>query len=576
MVDGIGSNQNILKLKGQNKTIDTNANVLKNLQLTEKSKQLIDLADGKNGGVKDGKLDEKEAEWLGNHLRGIAGNGKISKRELGKNKIGMDALNALADQQNAVGQGKEYVENNGKITTHIYQSTDTKNSYRYDSTADDSGNVINTFDDGTKETIYKDGSRDVINKDGTITKFDSKGNKTTIIKDGLTTTFSADGLKSTTVDKTGKVVSSFELKDNKEVKIDYEYKDGQTISRETVDGKAGSVTVSYSKDGHTVDTKYNSEDDFKNQKPSEKIIDRKNSTLTKTTKFTYDDNGNVKLETLDSAGQKEVIYKNSKGEKIKSNMFNAPESHTVAKGESIQKIVINALKAQGVENPSKEQIKSARAELLEANKDKVKNYNGKNPKLKGNKFFYVNEKINIPNFAKTDKNSEQVSDTSVKPSPEVSKLKDQLQTRLGDSAKISYTKDGFIVTDKNGKELPKATKMANDKLKAFQQSQNKTSFDDIPSDDEDINTMLKNDKDGNGLDKTEYREFMLNMLKENGIDVTADNQTEIDNLIEQSFNDMDTIKKDGHISKEELRQNAKKVLQNLDNIDAQNHISKTD
>ena len=90
----------------------------------------------------------------------------------------------------------------------------------------------------------------------------------------------------------------------------YEYKDNKKIAREYnglgKDAELSSVTVSENKDGHCIDTKYATEDDMKNNRPSEQITDAQNDTLKKVTTFTYDENGNVKAETTDSAGQKTV------------------------------------------------------------------------------------------------------------------------------------------------------------------------------------------------------------------------------------------------------------------------------
>lgn len=75
-------------------------------------------------------------------------------------------------------------------------------------------------------------------------------------------------------------------------------------------------------------------------------------------------------------------------------MHPSTEQHTVQKGESVTKIVTDAMKAQGFENPTHEQIKNARAEFLEANKDTVKTYNGPKAEWKGNKYFHPNDKVN--------------------------------------------------------------------------------------------------------------------------------------------------------------------------------------
>ncbi|MBQ8458532.1 hypothetical protein IJ541_00355 [bacterium] len=553
MVDGInGGNQpNIIKLKGQKQTIDTSANALKNLQMTEQNKALIEMADGQNGGVKDGKLDDNEAAWLSQKLNDAAGNKKLSKRESKKAGLDFDAINSLAKQQEAAKNGTEYVENNGNKSTHIYQSNvDDKYSYRYDQEKLDNGDVVSTMDDGSREIKHKNGSKDIIDADGTVTQYDSKGNKTTLIKDGLTTTFTPDGNKSVTKNADGQITTTTELKNKQEVKTDFEYKDGQTIARETVEGQAGSVTVSEKKDGHTIDTKYASEEDMQNGKPSEETIDAQNPTLKKTTTFTYDDKGNVKAETKDSAGNIETTFKNSKGEEIKSNLFDAPAQYTVKKGDSITKIVTDALKEQGFENPTPDQIKNAKTEFLEANKDTVKTYNGSNPKLKGNKFFYPNDKVNIPNFTQEGKELSEVEVTSKKPSEETVARRKEVQAQLGDDYDVGYAKDGSIeVRDKNGNVLEKATEMANKPL---------------TSNDDDVATMLKSDDNGNKtLDKKEYNTFIKGQLQEAGVEITKDNEQQINKLIDESFDNIDTQKKDGELTQEELKQNAPSVISKL-------------
>lgn len=221
MVDGIGGNQpqnqNILKLKGQKKTIDLNG--LVGLRQTDKNKAIFERFDHDKNGV----IDQNEAKQMQLWMNKAAGNDKISNREMNKTfgKDTFSALSALADQQ-AVGKGKEYVETNGNKSTTIYRSNvDSKPDYSYTKTNHDDGSSTIVSSDGTQTIQHKDGSRDVIDKDGTIISYDAKGKKTAVIKDGLTTTFTPDGNKSITKNADGQTVSSMELRDNKEILTKY-------------------------------------------------------------------------------------------------------------------------------------------------------------------------------------------------------------------------------------------------------------------------------------------------------------------------------------------------------------------
>lgn len=88
----------------------------------------------------------------------------------------------------------------------------------------------------------------------------------------------------------------------------------------------------------------------------------------------------------------------------------------------------------------------------------------------------------------------------------------------------------------------------------------------VNSDNEDdINTMMQKDANKNGtLDKTEYKNFILNFIANSGqIEITQDNEQAIHQLIDNSFNSMDSIKQDGALTRDELRQNAPQILEQL-------------
>lgn len=524
MVDGIGGNQsqnqNILKLKGQKKTIDLNG--LVGLRQTDKNKAIFERFDHDKNGV----IDQNEAKQMQLWMNKAAGNDKISNREMNKTfgKDTFSALSALADQQ-AVGKGKEYVEINGNKSTTIYRSNvDSKRDYSYTKTNHDDGSSTIVSSDGTQTIQHKDGSRDVIDKDGTIISYDAKGKKTAVIKDGLTTTFTPDGNKSITKNADGQTVSSMELRDNKEILTKYEYSNGNTIAREYADGAQipSSIIVSgrSSENGPTttIETKYNSEDDMKNNRPSSKTENKGLATETTTT-FEYDSKGNKKV-SIYSGGSKNPVthYENSEGKTISAGEYDATQTYTVQKGDSITQIVTNALKEQGFANPTSDQINDAKEQFMEMNKDNVRTFGGK---ASGKKGFFPNDTVSIPNFKSS------ISDVYL------------------DNVDVTYAKDGSLeVRNKNGVLMERATAMANK-----------------PSD---IDIMMKSDKNNSKtLDTTEYKSMILAQLKAIGIEINDKNKAQIEQLIDKSFNDIDTIKQDRELTKEELQKNAPQIISNL-------------
>lgn len=524
MVDGIGGNQpqnqNILKLKGQKKTIDLNS--LVGLRQTDKNKAIFERFDHDKNGV----IDQNEAKQMQLWMNKAAGNDKISNREMNKTfgKDTFSALSALADQQ-AVGKGKEYVETNGNKSTTIYRSNvDSKPDYSYTKTNHDDGSSTIVSSDGTQTIQHKDGSRDVIDKDGTIISYDAKDKKTAVIKDGLTTTFTPDGNKSITKNADGQTVSSMELRDNKEILTKYEYSNGNTIAREYADGAQipSSIIVSgrSSENGPTttIETKYNSEDDMKNNRPSSKTENKGLATETTTT-FEYDSKGNKKV-SIYSGGSKNPVthYENSEGKTISAGEYDATQTYTVQKGDSITQIVTNALKEQGFANPTSDQINDAKEQFMEMNKDNVRTFGGK---ASGKKGFFPNDTVSIPNFKSS------ISDVYL------------------NNVDVTYAKDGSLeVRNKNGVLMERATAMANK-----------------PSD---IDIMMKSDKNNSKtLDTTEYKSMILAQLKAIGIEINDKNKAQIEQLIDKSFNDIDTIKQDRELTKEELQKNAPQIISNL-------------
>lgn len=523
MVDGIGGNQpqnqNILKLKGQKKTIDLNG--LVGLRQTDKNKAIFERFDHDKNGV----IDQNEAKQMQLWMNKAAGNDKISNREMNKT-FGKDtfrALSALADQQ-SVGKGKKYVETNGNKSTTIYRSdVDSKYDYSYTTTKHD------------------DGSSTIVSSDGT---------QTIQHKDGLTTTFTPDGNKSITKNADGQTVSSMELRDNKEILTKYEYSNGNTIAREYADGAQipSSIIVSgrSSENGPTttIETKYNSEDDMKNNRPSSKTENKGLATETTTT-FEYDSKGNKKV-SIYSGGSKSPVthYENSEGKTISAGEYDATQTYTVKKGDSITQIVTNALKEQGFANPTSDQINDAKEQFMEMNKDNVRTFGGK---ASGKKGFFPNDTVSIPNFKSSisDVYLDNVDVAVAKITPEMKAKRQAIQQQLGDNVDVTYAKDGSLeVRNKNGVLLEEMTAMANK-----------------PSD---IDIMMKSDKNNSKtLDTTEYKSMILAQLKAIGIEINDKNKAQIEQLIDKSFNDIDTIKQDRELTKEELQKNAPQIISNL-------------
>ncbi len=139
--------------------------------------------------------------------------------------------------------------------------------------------------------------------------------------------------------------------------------------------------------------------------------------------------------------------------------------------------------------------------------------------------------------------------TAKRPSEETIAKRKELQNILGENYDVGYAQDGTIeVRDKNGNLLAEATKKANEKS-----NPNGLTDEIMAAGDEN-----KNDS----LDKTEYRNFIINTL---GLQVTDANKEKIDNIINSSFASFDSVKKDNTISREELNKNAEEILAQVGN-----------
>ena len=572
MVDINGkSYSDIIKIKGTDKKIDLTK--LAGLQRTEQNKAIFDMADHN----KDGVIDTKEAKSLqGSLLTSSNGNGKLSEREAnrlyGKGVNAFDAINALADQQKAFEEGKEYIETDGNKSTHYSKGftyteiengefvTKVSKGISYTQEVHSDGSITTTTDDGVQEIQYKDGTRQQIHTDGTVISYDKNGKKTSVLKEGNTTTFPDDNT-SITKNLDGKTIQTTVAKDGEIIRTDFEYQNNKTIERVYSDiGKSApltSITVRETKDGHNIDTKFATEEDMTNNRPSEIVTDAHNPTQKTVTKFTYNEDGTYSTETTDSAGKKTVKNFNADGtEIVKEQKPEVPTTHTVVKGESITQIVKDALSQQGIENPTPEQLKEAKKEFLELNKDLVKTYKGVKKEWHGNKFFYPDDVVKIPTVVKEeaaapvkDNNTVENNDNTVEQTsgntdpkdvkiPEETKARQaELQEIVGPENKVEIAEDGtFVVKDTNGNILPEATKMANG----------------ATDNDSEINLMMAYDGDGSAsLDINEYTNFIIEFMGEAGVTIDDSNREQILNLIQNHFDSMDVKDKNGAQTKAE-------------------------
>ena len=523
MVDINGKKySDIVKIKGTDKKIDLTK--LEGLQRTEKNKPIFDMVDQN----KDGIIDTSEAKSLqGNLLTSSKGNGKLSEREAnkhyGKSSNAFEAAKALADQQKAFEEGKEYIEQNGKTTTRIYNSN-LGDEYSYRAETDEDGVTTTYLNDGSQEIQYKDGSYQQIKDDGTVFCYDKDGNTTSIIQNGNTTTFPDDNT-SVTKNLDGEIIQTVTTKDDKIIRTDFEYQDDKTIEREYSDvgedAPLTGITVKEKKDGHNIDTKFATDEDMANNKPSEIVTDAHNPTQKTVTKFTYNEDGTYSTETTDSAGNKTVKNFNADGtEIVEKEKPAAPTTHTVIKGESITKIVTDALAQQGIENPTPEQLKEAKREFLELNKDLVKTYKGVRKEWHGNKFFYPDDVVKIPNFVKEDSAAvtEGNTDSTVKGN--------------------NPTDENTEVTDENT-VVDNGTEVVENQL-----TEEELSF---------INEFDSNDS--STISKEEFTALINDQLANLPPAVAEANTEQIQTLIDEAFAKIDAQNKDSELSQAELKQN---------------------
>ena len=155
---------------------------------------------------------------------------------------------------------------------------------------------------------------------------------------------------------------------------------------------------------------------------------------------------------------------------------------------------------------------------MEMNKDNVRTFGGK---ASGKKGHFQNDTVSIPNFKSS------ISDVYL------------------NNVDVTYAKDGSLeVRNKHGVLLEEVTAMANK-----------------PSD---IDIMMKRDKNNSKtLDTSEYKSMILAQLKAIGIEINDKNKAQIEQLIDKSFTDIDTIKQDRELTREELQKNAPQIISNL-------------
>ena len=581
MVDIHGkSYSDIIKIKGTDKKIDLTK--LEGLQRTEQNKAIFDMVDHN----KDGVIDRNEAQSLqGTLLTTSNGNGILSKREAnkhyGEQMNAFDAISALADQQKAYEAGSEYVETSGNTSTHYskgYSYAEMKDGkivhntvkgITYTQETDKNGVITTTLDNGITEIQYPDGSSQQIKPDGTIISYDKDGKKTSVIIDGNTTTFPDDN-NSITTNIDGDIIQKTSVENGEIIRTDIEYQEGKTIERQYSDvgdnAQLTGITVHEQKDGHNIDTKFASEEDMANNRPSELITDAHNPTQKTVTKYTYNEDGSYTTETTNSAGDKTIKNFNADGtEIVEPAKPEAPTTHKVIKGESITKIVTDALAKQGIENPTPEQLKEAKKEFLEANKDIVKTYKGVKKEWHGNKFFYPDDVVKIPDFAKSnapETKDEKTYDggtlpevvvTAKRPSEETIARKRELQEQLGDQYDVGYDNEGNIeVRDLDGNVLPEATRKANEGVEQPETVETKPE-ESLSEEENEAIAAFDSDKSGT-LNKAEYTATMMKEIESLGIKINDSNRAQIQGLIDEAFAKIDEENKDGELTKAELAQ----------------------
>lgn len=387
------SNPIILKMKGTNKTLDTSK--LVGLRQTEQNKAIFDRFDENHNGV----LEEDEAQKLTDALyskdkalKPASKDTTISQREMnrafGNNTNSFAALNALADQQAAVINGKEYTETNGDKTTRLYQSNiNSQNSYRAETQKD--GSTIITNSDGSYE-IDKGDTRELYTADKKLTELKHKG-----------------GSYEKYDPETGNIKEKYEIQDGTKELRTYYNADGQVVQtkEQEIDGmwvirdfdptsetpnEPTSIKVQY-KD---CEFKYDSTENFNNDKKSSstEYYQYKGTVLehmVKETKFTYNEDGTitaVKTFTNDKGEiETETTVTDAQGKPIEDKPTAEPINITVKAGASNNAVAKQILTELGAEI-TPDNIKTVFAEL----KSEMKY------KSHGIACFGAHQKITIP------------------------------------------------------------------------------------------------------------------------------------------------------------------------------------
>ncbi|MGN0031748.1 MAG: hypothetical protein ACI37Q_07330 [Candidatus Gastranaerophilaceae bacterium] len=107
------------------------------------------------------------------------------------------------------------------------------------------------------------------------------------------------------------------------------------------------------------------------------------------------------MEALaDIAQQQTALEETVEDSSVDDNSSERVTTMKVSPGWGNLRIAKEALKAQGIENPTAEQIQKARVAIEEANPDQVKTWKkDNNPNIpKGTKYFYANAEIKIPDL----------------------------------------------------------------------------------------------------------------------------------------------------------------------------------
>ncbi|MDR1327450.1 MAG: hypothetical protein LBJ74_03490 [Heliobacteriaceae bacterium] len=289
---------------------------------------------------KDGVLDASERNAMNTILRNAAGKDNVlSEKEIresgyfekGQEKDVYSSLSALNEAEQSLQKNGYYVE---------------------------------------KSEVRSFPSESKINADGQITeRMIDAGNQ-----GKFTAAFSDDGIC------TGVEVAKKE--DNKNVVYNYEMLDKSD--------KEG--LIDYDTDGNVT-----------NARPTSKTVNPGLPTEEVTT-YTYAEDGSVTEVTKNSAGEViSTVNKDKAGNVIESeNEEEKPKekpveekpaelhSYTVQNGESFTNIIKKSLQAQGIENPTAEQIKEAKEEFKKNNPDAVKT-----SKKSGVEYLLVGAKVNL-------------------------------------------------------------------------------------------------------------------------------------------------------------------------------------